>query len=163
MRTVKNLVYTLDFSEIGLKDVVRVGGKNASLGELFNSLKPEGVGVIDGFATTADAYRSFLAEDDHRANSGSGQRKCVRRSNYRIASGIPRRRRVLALRRSFTTFMGRAHGFCLHDSDRGIISRLATAFDLPDGHRALGQSCVADCLGCIGGQHHRQFPATEID
>jgi pyruvate,water dikinase len=62
MRTVKNLVYTLDFSEIGLKDVGQVGGKNASLGELFNSLKPKGVGVIDGFATTADAYRALLAE-----------------------------------------------------------------------------------------------------
>ncbi|HKY26471.1 MAG TPA: PEP/pyruvate-binding domain-containing protein, partial [Pyrinomonadaceae bacterium] len=64
MRTVKNLVYALDFSEIGLNDVVRVGGKNASLGELFNSLKPKGVGVIDGFATTADAYRAFLAQND---------------------------------------------------------------------------------------------------
>lgn len=64
MRTVKHLVYTLNFSELGLKDVVRVGGKNASLGELFNSLKPAGVGVIDGFATTADAYRAFLAEGD---------------------------------------------------------------------------------------------------
>lgn len=48
MRTVKNLVYTLDFSEIGLKDVGQVGGKNASPGELFNSLKPKGVGDIDG-------------------------------------------------------------------------------------------------------------------
>lgn len=64
MRTVKNLVYTLDFSEIGLKDVGQVGGKNASLGELFNSLKPKGVGVIDGFATTADAYRALLAEGE---------------------------------------------------------------------------------------------------
>lgn len=64
MRTVKNLVYTLDFSEIGLKDIGQVGGKNASLGELFNSLKPKGVGVVDGFATTADAYRALLAEGE---------------------------------------------------------------------------------------------------
>ena len=58
------LIYTLDFAEIGLKDIGRVGGKNASLGELFNSLKPQGVGVIDGFATTADAYRALLAEGE---------------------------------------------------------------------------------------------------
>ena len=64
MRTVNKLVYTLDFSEIGLKDIARVGGKNASLGELFNSLKPKGVGVVDGFATTADAYRTLLAEGE---------------------------------------------------------------------------------------------------
>ena len=60
----KKLVYTLGFSEIGLKDIARVGGKNASLGELFNSLKPKGVGVVDGFATTADAYRALLAQGD---------------------------------------------------------------------------------------------------
>lgn len=60
----EKLVYTLDFSEITLKDLQRVGGKNASLGELFNTLKAKGIGVLDGFATTADAYRSLLAEND---------------------------------------------------------------------------------------------------
>ena len=62
MRIAKQLVYTVALSEIGLKDVLRVGGKNASLGELFNSLKPLGIGVLDGFATTADAYRVLLAQ-----------------------------------------------------------------------------------------------------
>lgn len=57
-------VYTMNFGEIGLKDISRVGGKNASLGELFNSFKAKGVGVIDGFATTADAYRAMLAEGE---------------------------------------------------------------------------------------------------
>ena len=51
----------LDFSDIALIDLGRVGGKNASLGELFRALKPKGVGVLDGFATTADAYRRLLA------------------------------------------------------------------------------------------------------
>ena len=55
---------TLDFSQIGIGDVARVGGKNASLGELFEALAPLGVGVLDGFATTADAYRRLLAEGD---------------------------------------------------------------------------------------------------
>ena len=62
MKTNKQLIYTLDFAEVGLKDISRVGGKNASLGELFNALKSQGVGVIDGFATTADAYRALLAQ-----------------------------------------------------------------------------------------------------
>jgi len=53
--------FVLDFAEITLKDLVRVGGKNASLGEMFRTLKPRGVGVLDGFATTADAYRRLLA------------------------------------------------------------------------------------------------------
>jgi len=54
----------LDFSQVTLSDLARVGGKNASLGELFRSLKPQGVGVLDGFATTADAYRQLLASGD---------------------------------------------------------------------------------------------------
>jgi pyruvate, water dikinase len=58
------LIYTLDFSQLSLADASRVGGKNASLGRLFNAPRPAGVGVLDGFATTADAYRSLLAERD---------------------------------------------------------------------------------------------------
>ncbi len=54
--------YVLDFSQIGMADVGRVGGKNASLGQLFKALKPKGVGILDGFATTADAYRRLLDE-----------------------------------------------------------------------------------------------------
>ncbi|MDQ0821483.1 pyruvate,water dikinase [Arthrobacter sp. V4I6] len=50
------------FSELGLKDLDRVGGKNASLGEMVQNLTSAGVLVPDGFATTADAYRSFLAD-----------------------------------------------------------------------------------------------------
>ncbi len=53
---------TLWFSELGLKDLDRVGGKNASLGEMVANLTSAGVQVPDGFATTADAYRSFLAD-----------------------------------------------------------------------------------------------------
>ena len=52
----------LDFGEIALSDLAQVGGKNASLGELFRALRPKGVGVVDGFATTARAYRRLLAE-----------------------------------------------------------------------------------------------------
>ena len=58
------LVYTLDFSQINLKSLPLVGGKNSSLGELFTTLKSKGIGVLDGFATTADAYRSLLAQGE---------------------------------------------------------------------------------------------------
>jgi pyruvate,water dikinase len=58
--------YTLDFSEISMKNLPRVGGKNASLGEMFNVLRPKGVGVLDGFATTADAYWRLVAEQGLR-------------------------------------------------------------------------------------------------
>ncbi|HUJ79605.1 MAG TPA: phosphoenolpyruvate synthase [Nitrospiria bacterium] len=50
------------FNEIGIGDVPVVGGKNASLGEMVRALSARGVKVPDGFAVTADAYRSFLKE-----------------------------------------------------------------------------------------------------
>ena len=46
-----------------MADVAQVGGKNASLGEMVSNLSDAGVSVPGGFATTADAYREFLAAD----------------------------------------------------------------------------------------------------
>ncbi|HOO91411.1 MAG TPA: phosphoenolpyruvate synthase, partial [Syntrophales bacterium] len=48
------------FTEIELGDIPQVGGKNASLGEMFRELPPKGVNIPDGFAVTADAYRYLL-------------------------------------------------------------------------------------------------------
>ncbi|MFS8854278.1 phosphoenolpyruvate synthase [Synechococcus sp. H55.2] len=47
--------------EVGLRDVAQVGGKNASLGEMLQQLTPKGIRVPLGFATTAHAYRQFIA------------------------------------------------------------------------------------------------------
>ncbi len=46
--------------EVGIDDVARVGGKNASLGEMIRNLTAKGIRVPSGFITTADAYRYFL-------------------------------------------------------------------------------------------------------
>jgi pyruvate,water dikinase len=51
------------FKQLGMHDVERVGGKNASLGEMIQHLSQLGVSVPNGFATTADAYREFLAHE----------------------------------------------------------------------------------------------------
>ena len=50
------------FKEINIKDIPRVGGKNASLGEMYRNLSEKGVRVPNGFATTAEAYWYFLAK-----------------------------------------------------------------------------------------------------
>ncbi|MGC9318238.1 MAG: phosphoenolpyruvate synthase [Armatimonadota bacterium] len=52
--------YVRFLSELDNDDVPVVGGKNASLGEMFTDLEAEGVQVPDGFATTAEAYREYL-------------------------------------------------------------------------------------------------------
>ncbi|WP_295886182.1 phosphoenolpyruvate synthase [uncultured Thiohalocapsa sp.] len=57
-------VLVVQLADLDNNDVARVGGKNASLGEMIGALSAEGVRVPDGFATTADAYRQFLAANE---------------------------------------------------------------------------------------------------
>jgi pyruvate,water dikinase len=52
--------YIKRFSEISSKDVPTVGGKNASLGEMYNKLSSKGILVPNGFATTASSFMDFL-------------------------------------------------------------------------------------------------------
>ena len=53
--------YVIPFDHLRITDVEQVGGKNASLGEMISQLAGSGVRVPGGFATTAQAYREFLA------------------------------------------------------------------------------------------------------
>ena len=48
--------YILWFNEIGIQDVPVVGGKNASLGEMYRELTPAGVKIPNGFTLSADSY-----------------------------------------------------------------------------------------------------------
>src|SRR5665213_4000967 len=50
------------FGELGMKDVPLVGGKTASLGELYTALTPLGINVPNGFGVTAEAYRQALTD-----------------------------------------------------------------------------------------------------
>ncbi|HET9651001.1 MAG TPA: phosphoenolpyruvate synthase, partial [Usitatibacter sp.] len=54
--------YVVPLEQLTMRDVGRVGGKNASLGEMIGALARLGVRVPGGFATTAHAYREFLAQ-----------------------------------------------------------------------------------------------------
>jgi len=56
----ENRAFVLDFSQVGAGDVAIVGGKCASLGELFRELTMQGVRAVDGFSTTSHAYHTLL-------------------------------------------------------------------------------------------------------
>jgi pyruvate,water dikinase len=56
----RKTIYIKQFSEISLKDISLVGGKNASLGEMVKNLVPKGINIPDGFAVTASAYWEFI-------------------------------------------------------------------------------------------------------
>jgi len=59
-------IYTIPFDKIDLKDIGRVGGKNASLGEMIQKLTRNGIQVPGGFAVTAKAYWDYLDENNIR-------------------------------------------------------------------------------------------------
>src|SRR3954466_14652892 len=58
-----NQALVVDLAAVRMSDVGTVGGKSASLGEMISQLGAAGVRVPGGFATTAAAYRQFLAKD----------------------------------------------------------------------------------------------------
>ncbi len=68
-----NYRYLRFFRDIALADVPLVGGKNASLGEMYRELAPQGVKIPDGFAVTAEAYRYVL----DRAQAWEGLRAAL--------------------------------------------------------------------------------------
>ena len=59
----KNKKFILWFDQVGIADVASVGGKNASLGEMYTTLVPKGIRVPNGFVITAYAYRYFIEKE----------------------------------------------------------------------------------------------------
>lgn len=56
--------YVKQFSELGINDIPEVGGKNASLGEMYRELSGMGLKVPDGFATTAEAFHHYIEANE---------------------------------------------------------------------------------------------------
>ena len=142
------------FNEIGIGDVPFVGGKNASLGEMFCALAKRGVKVPGGFATTADAYRLFLAHN----NLDAQIKKILTGLNANIPANIAIRGKKIRslilnaelpdeLKRetsaAYRSLCGR-HGS--HSLDVAVRSS-ATAEDLPDASFAGQQETFLNIRG----------------
>ena len=82
----------IPFERLRMADVEQVGGKNASLGEMISQLAGAGIRVPGGFATTAAAFREFLAHDDlggaHRGAARDARRRRRRGARARPAREI---------------------------------------------------------------------------
>ncbi|HET9700051.1 MAG TPA: phosphoenolpyruvate synthase [Burkholderiales bacterium] len=146
--------YVAWFDELRMSDVEIVGGKNASLGEMISQLEHAGVRVPGGFATTAQAYRDFLARDgldariaealtsldidDVRALAQAGER--IRR--WIIEAPLPPRLEeeiIAAYRRMVADAGGADVSFAVRSS--------ATAEDLPDASFAGQQETFLNIHG----------------
>ena len=129
--------YIRSFLEIGLHDVGLVGGKTASLGELYSTLASEGVAVPNGFAVTADAYRDALfrpgvANELHRLLDGLDKRKIkqlaataakAREIIYKAMDTEPLRKQIVDAYRALERGSGTGIAVAVRSS--------ATAEDLP--------------------------------
>ncbi len=117
--------YTVDFSEIRMGDVARVGGKNASLGEMFSALKPKGVGVLDGFAITTDAYWRLLKEQNLRAKLENIFASLDPENLEQLAArGHEARTRILE------TPLPEVLGSAIRDSYRALVTRMGRETEL---------------------------------
>jgi len=151
----------LRFDEIAIADVPRVGGKNASLGEMIRELSASGVRVPTGFATTAAAYRGFIAGngfepaigrrlDAYRAGKADLQATGGAIRELMLSGSIPDEVQADIL--AAYDELGRSLGIA---EPAVAVRSSATAEDLPDasfagqqetflnvtGHRALLDAC----------------------
>ena len=124
------------FKEISIKNLAEVGGKNASLGEMYNELSSEGVLVPDGFATTSEAFWTFL-----KSNNIEGKLKNLlkqlNRENYKNLSEIGSEARKLILEAEFSKEFSEEIISAYKDLGKGediqvAVRSSATAEDLPN-------------------------------
>lgn len=144
--------YVLWFDQVGMEDVDRVGGKNASLGEMISHLAGAGVTVPGGFATTAEAYREFLSYEglDKRINQRLTDLN-VDNIQQLTEAGKQIRDWILdaplpaalesAIRESFEQLSGDNKGMAV------AVRSSATAEDLPDASFAGQQETHLNIVG----------------
>ncbi|MBI5466134.1 MAG: phosphoenolpyruvate synthase [Candidatus Kerfeldbacteria bacterium] len=146
--------FILDFTEVAIKDVPLVGGKNASLGEMYQKLMKQGVRVPPGFAVTAYAYRYLLK----KAGIAKGIRKILKGLDTNNLKDLARRGaavRQLIMQSKFPPELARAisqsyrkisKSFKVKAVDVAVRSS-ATAEDLPDASFAGQQESYLNIVG----------------
>ncbi|PRX42949.1 phosphoenolpyruvate synthase [Salegentibacter salegens] len=124
------------FRELAIKDVAEVGGKNASLGEMYNELSSEGVLVPDGFATTSEAFWIFIRSNNIEEKIKELLKK-LDRDNFKNLSSIGAEARQLILSGNFSKDFSdeiiSAYGELGNgDKIQVAVRSSATAEDLPN-------------------------------
>ena len=129
-------MYIKHFNAIHIGDVSKVGGKNASLGELYNRLTKQGVHVPNGFATTSDAFWDFLDENNLREPLEDTLSK-LDTETYANLSEIGKKARELILTGHFSDTFSKGtikayHQLSQKGSNPVAVRSSATAEDLPN-------------------------------
>lgn len=142
------------FEDIGINDIPLVGGKNASLGEMYRELADKGVKVPNGFAITAEAYRSFLREAglDVAIKSilrdlNTGDIENLRQRGNEVRQAILGARLPEDIELEIIEAYEQLRGTDGHPVDVAVRSS-ATAEDLPDASFAGQQETYLNVQGC---------------
>ena len=144
--------YILWFDQLGMNDVDRVGGKNASLGEMISNLSGAGVTVPGGFATTAHAYREFLSHEglNERINQALATLD-VDDTNALAKAGAEIRQWIIdtPLPPTFEAHLRSAYEILTsqHPNLKAAVRSSATAEDLPDASFAGQQETFLNIEG----------------
>ncbi|WP_298369386.1 phosphoenolpyruvate synthase [uncultured Lutibacter sp.] len=139
------------FNEIGINDVALVGGKNASLGEMYNELIHEGISVPNGFATTSYAFNTFLNENNLQIPLNNVLSK-LNRNNYSNLNKIGKQARDLILNASFSNQFSKSiidayKNLCNGNYFEVAVRSSATAEDLPEASFAGQHESFLNILG----------------
>lgn len=142
------------FKDLSIFDVSLVGGKNASLGEMYRKLSSKGINVPNGFATTAEAYRYFLEETGLKEEIKSSL-KGLDTKNVRdlMRRGAIIRKKIMAaeLPQDFKQAITTAyHKISLENKVKNLdvaVRSSATAEDLPDASFAGQQETFLNVVG----------------
>ena len=150
--------YIITLDQLTINDVEKVGGKNASLGEMIGNLSSLGVSVPNGFATTAHAYREFLATDglDKRINDRLNALN-VDNIDELNSTGADIRRWIIEtpFPAEFGTALEQAF-IAMQDGNEGLkvaVRSSATAEDLPDASFAGQQETFLNIEGFAAVKH----------
>ncbi len=148
------MIYTIDFQQLGMTELDRVGGKNASLGEMISHLSGMGVRVPGGFATTSDAFYDFLNQDNLKDNIKTAL-KNLDVDDVTALARVGKRIREMMLNASFTESVEEAvreayqslEARIGHDQFTVAVRSSATAEDLPDASFAGQQETLLNVKG----------------
>jgi pyruvate,water dikinase len=143
--------YVRSFDEIGLGDIGLVGGKNASLGEMYRNLTPKGIKIPNGFAITAIAYFELLKSNDLEAviadallNLDSQNIDLLQACGKKIRRAFLESKIPKAMQEEI---LSAYHRLSLDHSSDVAVRSSATAEDLPDASFAGQQETYLNVQG----------------
>jgi len=143
-----------EYGQIRIHDIAKVGGKNASLGEMFTQLTKKGINVPDGFATTAEAFNLYLKENNLQDALNNTLKK-LDKTSYSNLNNIGQEAREIIHNGTFSAKFSNAiieayKNLCHNNYFEVAVRSSATAEDLPDASFA-GQH---DTFLNIKGEEH---------